>query len=122
MFLQAQLLEQILTEAHAHPSVKGIVVWAAWKPSGCYKMCLTDNNFKNLATGDVVDKIIQAWGGSKVVGVTDDRGVYEAELAHGDYEITVTISLTNSPLIHRLSVDEATSNEENLSLNAEFQV
>lgn len=84
-------------------------------------MCLTDNNFKNLATGDVVDKIIQAWGGSKVAGVTYDSGVYEAELAHEDYEITVTTPMTNSPLAYRSSVDRATSNEE-MSLNAEFQV
>ncbi|KAF7811084.1 endo-1,4-beta-xylanase A-like [Senna tora] len=55
---QALYLEDILREATSHPNVKGIIIWAAWKPEGCYRMCLTDNNFKNLPTGDVVDKVL----------------------------------------------------------------
>ncbi|KAK7852921.1 hypothetical protein CFP56_037427 [Quercus suber] len=30
-------------------------------PNGCYQMCLTDNNFQNLAAGDVVDKLLKEW-------------------------------------------------------------
>ncbi|KAI3496815.1 hypothetical protein L1887_39192 [Cichorium endivia] len=84
---QAALLEQVLREAHAHPAVDGIVMWSAWSPKGCYRMCLTDNNFRNLPTGDVVDKIIREFFGAVVMGTTDDNGFYETSLIHGDYEV-----------------------------------
>ncbi|MCO5585694.1 hypothetical protein L7F22_039630 [Adiantum nelumboides] len=54
-------LEDILQEAFSHPAVNGIVMWTAWEPKGCYRMCLTDNNMANLATGDVVDALLQEW-------------------------------------------------------------
>ncbi|CAI9303478.1 unnamed protein product [Lactuca saligna] len=63
---QGGLLEQVLREAHTHPAVNGIVLWSAWSPEGCYRMCLTDNDFRNLATGDVVDKIIKEFFGAVV--------------------------------------------------------
>ncbi|CAK9141366.1 unnamed protein product [Ilex paraguariensis] len=86
----AMYLEQIIREAHAHPAVNGIVLWASWKPIGCYEMCLTDNNFKNLPTGDVVDKIIWEWTHKGLSGITDVDGYFESSLFHGDYEVTVT--------------------------------
>ncbi|KAK4284473.1 hypothetical protein QN277_001301 [Acacia crassicarpa] len=64
---QAEYLEEILREAYSHPSVEGIVMWTAWRPEGCYRMCLTDNNFNNLPTGDVVDKLLQEWSNSTSV-------------------------------------------------------
>ncbi|CAH1444289.1 unnamed protein product [Lactuca virosa] len=85
---QAELLEQVLREAHAHPAVNGIVLWSAWSPKGCYRMCLTDNNFRNLATGDVVDKIIKEFFGVVITGTTDGEGFYETSLIHGDYEVS----------------------------------
>ncbi|KAH7833784.1 hypothetical protein Vadar_009671 [Vaccinium darrowii] len=89
---QALHLEQVLREAHAHPKVDGIVIWAAWRPEGCWRMCLTDNNFKNLPTGDVVDKLIREWSGqsSGISGTTDSKGRFETRLFHGDYKVTVT--------------------------------
>lgn len=51
-------------------------------------MCLTDNNFRNLATGDVVDKLLHEWGGS-LAGVTDANGFFEASLSHGDYSVKI---------------------------------
>ncbi|KAI5058245.1 hypothetical protein GOP47_0026415 [Adiantum capillus-veneris] len=54
-------LEDILREAFSHPAVEGIVMWTAWEPNGCYRMCLTDNNMANLATGDVVDALLREW-------------------------------------------------------------
>ncbi|KAH7290202.1 hypothetical protein KP509_30G036100 [Ceratopteris richardii] len=54
-------LEDVLREAFSHPAVQGIVMWTAWKPSGCYRMCLTDDNMDNLATGDVVDILLHEW-------------------------------------------------------------
>lgn len=90
-FEQAKYLEQILREGHSHPKVNGIVMWSAWSPQGCYRMCLTDNNFRNLATGEVVDKLLHEWGG-RVEGKTDVNGFFEVSLFHGDYEVNLTPS------------------------------
>ncbi|XP_034681945.1 endo-1,4-beta-xylanase 5-like [Vitis riparia] len=87
---QAMHFQQILEEVHAHPAVKGIVTWGTWDPRGCYRMCLTDGNFKNLPTGDVLDKILGQWSIAGMVGVTDANGVFEASLFHGDYEVTIS--------------------------------
>lgn len=51
-------------------------------------MCLTDNDFRNLATGDVVDNIIKEFFGVVVTGTTDGEGFYETSLIHGDYEVS----------------------------------
>ena len=100
-------LEQVLREAHAHPAIKGIVMWAAWKPEGCFRMCLTDNNFKNTPTGDVVDKLLQEWirAGRPFAGTADANGVFETSLFYGDYEVAITHpTLMNSSLIHSFKV------------------
>lgn len=80
-------MEQVLREAHAHPAVNGIVMWSAWSPKGCFRMCLTDNDFRNLPTGDVVDKIIREFFGAVATATTDADGYYETSLIHGDYEV-----------------------------------
>ncbi|KAF5814154.1 putative endo-1,4-beta-xylanase [Helianthus annuus] len=85
---QAAVLDQVLREAHAHPSVHGIVLWSAWSPQGCYRMCLTDNNFNNLPTGNVVDTIIRQFFNVEVTATTDVNGFYETSLIHGDYEVS----------------------------------
>lgn len=93
MWGQAWHLEQILREARSHPHVNGIVLWAAWRPEGCYRMCLTDNNFRNLPTGDVVDKLLHEWGwkqGTASFGTTDANGFFETSLFHGDYHVKVS--------------------------------
>nr|XP_043630116.1 endo-1,4-beta-xylanase 5-like [Erigeron canadensis] len=84
---QAEILEQVLKEAYAHPAVNGIIIWSAWSPQGCYRMCLTDNNFNNLPTGDVVDKIVRAFFGRVVTATTDVNGFYATSLTHGNYEV-----------------------------------
>ncbi|CAI0470540.1 unnamed protein product [Linum tenue] len=103
---QASYLEQVLREGHAHPKVSGMVVWAAWSPQGCYRMCLTDNNFRNLPTGDVVDKLLHEWGGGReasVVGETDANGYLEASLFHGDYNVSIVHPrLGNSGLVRKV--------------------
>lgn len=93
---QAQFLEQVLREAHSHPKVAGIVIWSAWKPEGCYRMCLTDNNFKNLPTGDVVDKLLQEWGSKTLEGKTDADGFIDASLFHGHYEVKINHHATKN--------------------------
>ncbi|XP_058068723.1 endo-1,4-beta-xylanase 5-like [Magnolia sinica] len=101
---QAQFLDQILREAHAHPAVKGIIVWAAWHPQGCYRMCLTDNNFKNLPTGDVVDKLISEWKANKLVGTTDHDGFFEVPLFHGEYDVMIRHPKTNFSMTKAMEV------------------
>ncbi|GMI78766.1 hypothetical protein like AT4G33840 [Hibiscus trionum] len=88
---QAMFLEQILWEGHSHPGVSGMIIWSAWRPEGCYRMCLTDNNFKNLATGDVVDKLLKEWGiKASLQGQTDAHGFFEASLFPGEYQVQIT--------------------------------
>ncbi|CAM8901471.1 unnamed protein product [Rhodiola kirilowii] len=101
---QAASLESIINEARSHPAVSGIVVWAAWSPTGCHKMCLTDNSFRNLPTGDVVDKIMQTMAHKGLVVVTDKNGKFETSLQHGDYELTVTQENSSSISTHSFNV------------------
>ncbi|KAL0454315.1 UNVERIFIED_CONTAM: Endo-1,4-beta-xylanase 5 [Sesamum latifolium] len=93
---QANYLEQILWELHSHYAVQGIIIWAAWSPQGCYRMCLTDNSFRNLATGNVVDKVRGQWAQADgVQGTTDSEGLFEASLYHGEYEAKISHPKTN---------------------------
>ncbi|CAN6321040.1 unnamed protein product [Urochloa humidicola] len=106
---QAGNLEMILREVYAHPAVHGIILWTAWHPQGCYVMCLTDNGFRNLPTGDVVDKLIREWQTRSHAGVADADGYYEAELFHGEYKVTVSHPVANSTVVQSLSVDKETT-------------
>ncbi|KAJ9175133.1 hypothetical protein P3X46_013715 [Hevea brasiliensis] len=107
---QAQYLEQILREGHSHPKVAGIVIWSAWKPQGCYRMCLTDNNFKNLPTGDVVDKLLARRIAVKsLAGRTDGNGFFEASLSHGVYSVKIHHpSAKKFSLVQKLNVVSST--------------
>uniref|UniRef100_A0A0A8YH42 GH10 domain-containing protein n=1 Tax=Arundo donax TaxID=35708 RepID=A0A0A8YH42_ARUDO len=109
---QALHLEQVLREVYAHPAVHGIILWTAWHPQGCYVMCLTDNNFRNLPVGNVVDKLIWEWRTRSNVGVADADGYYEAELFHGDYKVTVGHPVPNSTVVQSLSVDKESGDNE----------
>ncbi|WCJ43842.1 Endo-1 4-beta-xylanase 4 [Euphorbia peplus] len=110
---QAEFLEQILREVHSHPKVAGIVIWSAWSPQGCYRMCLTDNNFRNLPTGNVVDKLLHEWGGLKeVFGSTDINGFFEASIAHGDYDVKIHHPSVNSSLNQQLHLDSSIHNDD----------
>ncbi|KAH7518113.1 hypothetical protein FEM48_Zijuj09G0136100 [Ziziphus jujuba var. spinosa] len=110
--VDAAYLEQILREGRSHPKVQGIVIWAAWSPQGCYQMCLTDNNFKNLPTGDVVDKLLREWGLEEINGKIDGHGFYKTSLFHGDYQVKVSHpTLNNSFLSQSLSVASQVDDE-----------
>ncbi|CAK9315717.1 unnamed protein product [Citrullus colocynthis] len=97
---QAYNLEQVLREGFSHPKVNGIVIWSAWSPGGCYRMCLTDNNFNNLPTGNVVDKLLKEWGiKGSITATTDANGFFEGSLFHGEYEMQISHpSVTESSL------------------------
>ncbi|GFQ01653.1 endo-1 4-beta-xylanase [Phtheirospermum japonicum] len=86
---QAWNLNQILQELHSHEAVRGIMMWSAWSPQGCYVMCLTDNNFNNLATGYVVDNFINQLkhADDSPDRSTDFNGYYETSLYHGEYQV-----------------------------------
>nr|CAB3501690.1 unnamed protein product [Digitaria exilis] len=105
---QAGNLEKILREVYAHPAVHGIILWTARHAGGCYVMCLTDGEFRNLPTGDVVDKLISEWQTRSHAGVADAEGYYEAELFHGEYKLTVSHPVANSTAEQSLSVDSDT--------------
>ncbi|XP_020238003.1 endo-1,4-beta-xylanase 1 isoform X2 [Cajanus cajan] len=86
---QANYLEEVLREGFSHPYVNGIMLWTAFHPNGCYQMCLTDNNFKNLPAGDIVDKLLEEWQSGRVEGVTDGHGSYSFYGFLGEYRISV---------------------------------
>ena len=65
------------------------MLWTALHPQGCYQMCLTDNDFRNLPAGDVVDKLLQEWQTGHVEGVTDEHGSYSFFGFLGEYRISV---------------------------------
>ncbi|XP_042426046.1 endo-1,4-beta-xylanase 5-like [Zingiber officinale] len=104
---RARDLEGVLREGYSHPAVKGIVMWSAWHPNGCYRMCLTDNNFKNLPAGDVVDKLIAEWKSGDVVGKTAADGSFRARLFHGDYEISISQSSGKSSSVQSFKVADS---------------
>ncbi|KAL9819766.1 putative endo-1,4-beta-xylanase [Arabidopsis thaliana] len=122
--VQAKYFEQVLREGHAHPQVKGIVTWSGYSPSGCYRMCLTDGNFKNLPTGDVVDKLLHEWGGFRrqTTGVTDADGYFEASLFHGDYDLKIAHPLTNSKASHSFKLTSDVSSSQNQPSSFVFRV
>lgn len=113
-YVQAQHLEEVLREGYGHPNVDGMVMWAAWHATGCYMMCLTDDEFRNLAVGDVVDKLIAEWRTHPVAAATTDAdGVVELDLAHGEYNVTVTHPSLVSSAVRTLTVDASSSSSEN---------
>ncbi|XP_019074438.2 endo-1,4-beta-xylanase 5-like, partial [Vitis vinifera] len=111
---QARHFGEILEEAHAHPAVNGIVTFGTWSPRGCYRMCLTDGNFKNLPPGDVLDKLLKQWSHEGLVGVTNADGFFDSSLFHGDYQVRVThpTLMTKSSLIHSFKVPSTDTSQE----------
>lgn len=99
---QVQYFEQILREGYAHPAVQGIVMWAGPAVDG-YNMTLADYKFSNTPAGNLVDKLINEWKSGVQELTTDDSGLLEVSLFHGEYEVTVVHPATNSSTI--LSVD-----------------
>ncbi|CAK9162088.1 unnamed protein product [Ilex paraguariensis] len=86
---QATYLEAVLREVFSHPSVNGIILWTALHPNGCYRMCLTDNDFHNLPAGDVVDNLLKEWQTGLVGGQTDDHGSFSFYGFLGEYKVTI---------------------------------
>jgi hypothetical protein len=103
--MQHRYLEEVLREGYAHPSVQGIVMWAAWHARGCYVMCLTDNNFRNLPVGNVADKLIAEWRTHTEVATTDANGMVEVDLVQGEYNFTVSHPSMKEPTVHAVTVD-----------------
>ncbi|URE41830.1 hypothetical protein MUK42_20133 [Musa troglodytarum] len=120
---QSKHLEDILREAHSHPAVQGIVIFGVWNPKGCFsRMCLTDVNFKNLPTGDVVDKLLSEWRTHNVAATTDADGLHRAELFHGEYKITINHPSSNSSSVRSLTVDSASQNNNVLTVMGKMSI
>ncbi|KAL3641199.1 hypothetical protein CASFOL_016167 [Castilleja foliolosa] len=105
---QAKYLGQIMDELHSQKYVRGIVFWASMDQNGnCYKMCLTDRNYKNLPTGNVVDKFIHDLthkGKFDSPATTDSNGFFEASVYHGDYEVQVMYPSRNLSNTRKIKV------------------
>nr|GMC87438.1 endo-1,4-beta-xylanase 5-like [Ipomoea batatas] len=86
---QAKYLEVVLREGFSHPAVNGIMLWTALHPYGCYQMCLTDQNFRNLPAGDIVDELLKEWQTEKMEGQTDSHGSFSFYGFLGEYNLTV---------------------------------
>ncbi|KAL2937128.1 Anti-sigma-I factor RsgI6 [Bienertia sinuspersici] len=86
---QAVYLEQVLREGFSHPTVKGLMLWTALHPEGCYQMCLTNTDFRNLPAGDMVDKLLEEWQTKNIQGVTDQLGSFSFHGFLGEYNIVV---------------------------------
>ena len=106
-------MEEVLREGFGHPAVDGIMLWTALSERGCYQMCLTDGNFRNLHAGDVVDRLLQEWETNGVTGNTDEHGTYSFEAFLGEYRVRVvsgnrsvesTLSLPRGDETKRLSI------------------
>ncbi|KAL6213246.1 hypothetical protein ACLB2K_012693 [Fragaria x ananassa] len=108
---QPYYLEQLLRELHSHPRIQGIIMWSGRGHQGCYRMCLTDENFNNLPTGDVVDKLLQEWGYRSSSSFTADvNGFFEASLSHGDYDMMISHSSTmDLSRVHKLNLASTTT-------------
>ncbi|CAN6282948.1 unnamed protein product [Urochloa humidicola] len=107
--MQARYLEEVLREGYGHPSVQGIVMWAAWHARGCYMMCLTDNSFRNLPVGDVVDKLIAEWNTHPTAATSGANGEVRLDLVDGQYDITVNHPSLKAPAVRAVMVDASSS-------------
>ncbi|KAJ8530957.1 hypothetical protein K7X08_023838 [Anisodus acutangulus] len=117
---QEMYLDQILRELHAHPAVKGIMIWSPWQPLGCYKMCfdLTDNSWENLPTGNIVDKFMRELSHEGFIGNSDSNGYFKTSLFHGDYQ--VKFSHLNAATRTKSFKLESTSNTQKIVLKFNF--
>lgn len=75
-------------------------------------MCLTDNQFKNLPAGDVVDKLIDEWKTKNLEGFTDKNGVFQYQIVKGSYNLTV--EHPNTGQIIRKEVRVTSKNTEDI--------
>lgn len=107
--MQARYLEDVLREGFSHASVNGIMLWTALHPKGCYQMCLTDDNFRNLPAGDVLDKLLQQWRTCGVEGVTDQHGSFSFLGFLGEYRIFAKYGNTSANSTFSLSQGQETS-------------
>lgn len=82
---------------------------------GCYRMCLTDNNFNNIPTGAVVDEILKEWTHRGLGGTTDADGYFETSLFHGEYEVKMDHpAVANSSQVYRFKVERSIKTHESI--------
>ncbi|KAG0487216.1 hypothetical protein HPP92_009311 [Vanilla planifolia] len=113
---QAWYLEEVLREGYGHPAVQGIVMWGGWHQEGCNRMCLTDNSFRNLATGEVVDRLLKEWRSEHVAGATDADGFFQARLFHGEHDIVVVHPSGEMNVSRELTVAPSSSSDDFLQV------
>lgn len=79
-------------------------------------MCLTDNSFNNLQTGNVVDMILHGMTHKGLVGTTDQNGIFETSLYHGDYDIIITHKDARAPSARSFHVLSNESMQETMTV------
>jgi hypothetical protein len=75
-------------------------------------MCLTDNSFKNLPVGDLVDKLIAEWKTHRASATTDHNGAVELDLPLGEYKFTVSHPSLKAAAVQTITVDTSSSASE----------
>ncbi|KAK3028477.1 hypothetical protein RJ639_040046 [Escallonia herrerae] len=100
---QATYLEEVLREGFSHPSVNGMMLWTALHRYGCYQMCLTDNDLKNLPAGDTVDKLLNEWQTGFIADQTDEQGSYSFFGFLGEYNVTAKYDYDDDGLLYDYS-------------------
>ncbi|KAG8368640.1 hypothetical protein BUALT_Bualt15G0066600 [Buddleja alternifolia] len=119
---QVAQLEDVMRAVFSHPAVEGIILWGGWKPTacnerclndtnyddvlphGCTEMCLMDSNFKNGPLGDIVDKLLKESKTTNVIGNTDEEGIFEQKVFHGEYSLTYSHPLIPRTIERKFSV------------------
>ena len=96
-----------MREAFSYPVMKGIILWSALHPYGCYRMCLIDNEFNYIPIGDVVDKLLEEWSTMGITRFNDEIGTFNFSGFFGEYMATVTHPNITSIAFFKVSMEGA---------------
>ncbi|KAL6497905.1 hypothetical protein OROHE_026751 [Orobanche hederae] len=105
---QGIYLEEVLREGFSHSAIDGIILWTAMRRGDCYRMCLTDSDFNNLAAGDTVDKLLREWQTGILQGQSDEHGSYSFSGFLGEYKVTANYGTKTVDSTFSLSLGKET--------------
>ena len=74
-------------------------------------MCLIDNDFNNLPTGDVVDKLLEEWSTTGISGFTNENETFNFSGFFGEYTTTVTHPNITSTTYFKVSMEGALADQ-----------
>ncbi|MBE7036884.1 MAG: hypothetical protein E7403_06300, partial [Ruminococcaceae bacterium] len=97
--VQANYVRDFLTAVFSHPSTSSMYLWGFAKheignrqnSALCYEYNATTHEYKLKPSGEVwMDLIYREWW-SNEEGSTNENGVYDTRVFHGDHKVTVTV-------------------------------